>query len=438
MNNKLFRIEKDSLGTLKIKRSACYGIQTQRAINNFALDKRRVDDSFIRCILQVKKAACLANFQAKKLTINKRDIICKAIEKIEKNNFKQLFPLPPIQGGAGTSINMNINEVIANIGLYMMNKPKGEYQFLSPLDDVNLSQSTNDVLPTALRICIFNQIKKLIDNLKLLIQSIRSKQEKFKNIQKLARTHLQDAVPMTVGEEFGAYTFLLDNNVRLISNILPELLLINLGGTAIGNGINAGNEYRKFVIENLQKITGLNITADKNQIANTQNQSIFMLISGYLKCLASDLSKIASDLRLLSSGPNGGIAELILPPVQAGSTIMPGKVNPVIPELVNQVCFQVIGNDSTILMAATNSQLELGVMLPVLADNLLNSIQLLSQVVLKFKTKCVDDISVNQQKCALNLRFSTANAVFLTSKYGYDKVAEIVKKFPAKIRRKYV
>ena len=425
--NKKYRIEKDSLGEKKIPSNVYYGIQTARALENFQISGRSVDYDLIKSILQVKKACCLANQKAGILNQKKAKVILKAIEKILKNSdYINYFPTDTLQGGAYTSLNLNVNEVIANKALEILGEKKGDYKIIHPLDDVNKSQSTNDVIPTALRLTCLKLTEELNQVLSGLIKSLRKKGKEFRKILKLGRTHLQDAVPITLGQEFSAWAKICQKNQRYLRQSAKYLLEVNLGGTAIGTKINTNKIYLKETI-NLKKISGFAVYMADDLIAATQDQSDFCRLSSALKTLAIALSKIASDLRLMASGPNGGFNEIILPAVQAGSSIMPGKVNPVIPEILNQVCFQVIANDLAIVLACENSQLELCVMVPLIATKIIDSLQVLKNTVDIFTNKCIFGIKVNLEGCRENLERSTVLATALVPALGYEKCTKIAK-----------
>jgi aspartate ammonia-lyase len=423
-----FRLEKDSLGEKKVPKDAYYGIHTVRALENFKITGRPVPSELIISILKVKKACCLANQKAGVLPKEKVKVILAAIEQIfEKDQQIDHFPTDTLQGGAYTSLNININEVIANTALEILGKQKGNYKIIHPLDDVNKSQSTNDVIPTALRLTAIFLTKDLVKTLSSLIKELGRRGEEYKGVLKLGRTHLQDAVPITLGQEFKAWAKICKKNQRYLTESIRYLLGINLGGTAIGTKINTNKVYLREVIKNLIRITKLDVHQDNGLIANTQDQSDFCRLSSGLKTLAIALSRIASDLRLMSSGPRGGFNEIILPPVQAGSSIMPGKVNPVIPEILNQTCFQVIANDLAIVLACENAQLELCVMIPLIATKIIESLKILRNTIDIFTNKCVTGIEINYQQCQQNLENSTALATALVPVLGYETCAQIAK-----------
>lgn len=423
---KRFRIENDSLGPKKVPGDVYYGIQTLRALENFKISGQYVDYELIKSILKVKKACCLANQKAGLLNQKKAKVILKAIEKILKNSdYINYFPTDTLQGGAYTSLNLNVNEVVSNKALEILGEKKGRYDIIHPLDDVNKSQSTNDVIPTALRLTCLQLTEELDEALSDLIMALKKKSKDFKKILKLGRTHLQDAVPITLGQEFSAWAKICQKNQKYLKQSVKYLLEVNLGGTAIGTKINTNKIYLKEAIKNLRKISGFDVYMSNDLIAATQDQSDFCRLSSALKTLAIALSKIASDLRLLASGPNGGFNEVILPAVQAGSSIMPGKVNPVIPEILNQVCFQVVANDLAIVLACENSQLELCVMVPLIATKIIDSLKVLKNTIDIFTNKCILGIKANIKGCQENLQRSTVLATALVPILGYEKAAKI-------------
>ncbi|WP_442787521.1 aspartate ammonia-lyase [Flavobacterium suncheonense] len=425
----MFRTENDLLGDLQVPAKAYYGIQTQRAIDNFKISGVKLYQfpEFIKGLAYVKWAAAETNFQLGLLDEKLKNVIVEAAKEVLTGKFDQEFPVDMIQGGAGTSTNMNINEVLANRALELMGYQKGEYQYCSPNDHVNLSQSTNDAYPTAIRIAAVNSNMQLIAHLKDLIASFRKKGEEFKHVLKMGRTQLQDAVPMTLGQEFEAFAATLDEEVdRLIQN--SNLMLeTNMGATAIGTGINAAPGYAKLCAENLATVTGLAIFSAPNLIEATPDTGAYVIYSSALKRMAIKMSKICNDLRLLSSGPRCGLNEINLPPMQPGSSIMPGKVNPVIPEVMNQVCFRVIGNDLTVTMAAEAGQLQLNVMEPVLTYAIMESMQLLSNAMDTLRKKCIDGITANEEHCREMVLHSIGIVTALNPYIGYKNSTKIAK-----------
>lgn len=430
MKKKLFRKESDFLGAKLIFDDLYYGIQTLRAIRNFPITGQIVDKQLIKNILLIKKAACWANSKTASLSPKKSKAIFQAINQLLKNldeEFSDLFPTDSLQGGAYTSVNMNINEVIANTALEILGEKKGNYKIIHPNDDINQSQSTNDVVPTAMRLTTIDFVEKTTKTLKKLINSFDKKSDEFNDVIKLGRTHLQDAVPITLGTEFKAYSEMVRQATKNLISLEKPLSVITLGGTAIGTCQNASPRYIKLATKKLSELVKIKLTTASNLVQATQDQTIFANVSSVLKLTAVSLSKIASDLRLLASGPKGGIGEITLPSLQPGSSIMPGKVNPVIPELVNQCCFLIIGNDLTVSLACESAQLELNVMAPVIANRLFNSFEILTNVVDIFDKKCIRGIKADKKVCQENLEKSTALATVLAKKVGYEKASQIAK-----------
>ncbi|KQU94680.1 aspartate ammonia-lyase [Ensifer sp. Root31] len=423
------RIEVDALGPVEIPADVYYGPQTARGITNFPISGIRISHfpHFIRSLAYVKMAAARANVQLGDLDPSKGEVICRVCEEIVTGRHHDAFPLDVFQGGAGTSTNMNINEVIANRGLEMLGRPRGDYAALHPNNDVNLAQSTNDVYPTAIRLAILFSHRKLSQALELLAAEFEEKAESFSDILKLGRTQLQDAVPMTLGQEFGAFAITLREDVVRLHEIVALFREVNLGGTAIGTGINTSADYQTAAVDELRAVTGLPVVAAANLIEACWDTGAFVLFSGMLKRTATKLSKICNDLRLLSSGPRGGLNEISLPALQPGSSIMPGKVNPVVPEVVNQVAFQVIGYDLTITLASEAGQLQLNVMEPVIAYNTLHSIDLLTNAIETLRIRCVSGITANPEACRKHLEASTAVATALTPAIGYERAADLAK-----------
>ena len=397
------RIEHDLLGAKEVPMDCYYGIHTLRAIENFKISSQKVGQNshFIRALAQVKKASAQANLSFGKLTETQSLAIqhgCDALIN-ETEKWQDSFPIDIYQGGAGTSINMNTNEVIANIALESLGYQKGQYDVIHPNDHVNKSQSTNDVYPTAIRLSTYCSLDALFTQMDKLITSFEEKAIEFRYILKMGRTQLQDAVPMTLGQEFHAFATLLKEDVRLIKRTRELLLEVNLGATAIGTGVNTPKGYAVKVVSCLKQITGLNLVGAEDYVEATSDCGVFIILSSALKRLACKLSKISNDLRLLSSGPRTGLGEIQLPELQAGSSIMPAKVNPVIPEVVNQIAFKVIGNDLTITFAAEAGQLQLNVMEPVIAISLNESIELLTHAIQSLDEKCVRGIKAHEQAC---------------------------------------
>ena len=425
----MFRTENDLLGDLQVPVNAYYGIQTQRAIDNFKISGVKLYQfpEFIKGLAYVKWAAAETNFQLGLLDEKLKNAIVEAAKEVISGKFNREFPVDMIQGGAGTSTNMNINEVLANRALEIMGYQKGDYQYCSPNDHVNLSQSTNDAYPTSIRIAAVNSNIQLIGHLKELIASFRKKGEEFKHVLKMGRTQLQDAVPMTLGQEFEAFAVTLDEEVERLTQNCNLMLETNMGATAIGTGINAAPGYAKLCAENLAKVTGLAIVSAPNLIEATPDTGAYVIYSSALKRMAIKISKICNDLRLLSSGPRCGLNEINLSPMQPGSSIMPGKVNPVIPEVMNQVCYRVIGNDLTVTMAAEAGQLQLNVMEPVLTYAIMESMQLLSNAMDTLREKCIDGITANEEHCREMVLHSIGIVTALNPYIGYKNSTKIAK-----------
>ena len=425
------RIEKDLLGAKGVPINSYYGIHTLRALENFKISTHTVGEQslFIRALAQVKKASAQTNLQFDKISNEISQAIQAACDQLIENpeQWKDAFPSDVFQGGAGTSINMNANEVIANIALESLGYAKGRYDIIHPNDDVNKSQSTNDVYPTALRLATYYSLDVLFEKINHLIHSLIIKSTEFNFVLKMGRTQLQDAVPMTLGQEFHAFATLLKEDVRLIQRTRELLLEINLGATAIGTGVNTPHGYAAQVSESLKLITGLDLIGAEDYVEATSDCGVFIILSSTLKRLAVKLSKICNDLRLLSSGPRTGLWEIRLPELQAGSSIMPAKVNPVIPEVVNQIAFKVIGNDLTITFAAEAGQLQLNVMEPVIAVSLNESIELLINGIQTLDEKCIQGIVANEKTCFDAVMRSVEIITLLDPILGHSKCDEIGK-----------
>lgn len=423
------RLEHDSLGAIAVPSAAYWGAQTARAIQNFPISRQRLYDipALIKGLAMVKHAAAAANGMIGRLSKPKRDAIVAAATRIAAGEFDSSFPIDVIQGGAGTSTNMNMNEVIANLGLEIMGFPRGAYEHLHPHDDVNLGQSTNDAYPTAVRLALLLKVGHLSNALDGLAGAFETRGAAFAGIVKLGRTQLQDAVPMTLGQEFDAYAHSIREDVSRLGEASRLLREINLGGTAIGTGINADPGYTALAVDALSRLSGIPLQRSANLIEASWDMGGFVMFSGVLKRIASKLSKIASDLRLLSSGPRGGLGEIALPAVQPGSSIMPGKINPVIPEVVNQVCFQVIGHDVAVTMAAEAGQLQLNAFEPLVAYNLLNALELLTNAAVTFSERCVKGIEARPEMCARHMEASVGSATALVPILGYETAARIAK-----------
>lgn len=421
------RIERDSLGELQIPENAYYGANAYRAYENFKITNMAMDPYFIRAIVEVKKACAIQNNKVGILSDKKSGAIVKACDEILAGKYIEDFIVDPIQGGAGTSFNMNANEVIANIANVSLGGTLGHYEHIHPNDHVNLGQSTNDVIPTAGKIAIIRYIEDLAADTEKLIAAFDSKAEEFDDYVKMGRTQLQDAVPITLGQEFKAYSRVVERSLIRFKNAIEELSSINLGGTAVGTGLNADDHFVENIDKDLREITGLDLKQAEDLIDSTQNLDGFLFASSVLKTFAASISKVANDLRLLSSGPTTGISDFNLPAKQAGSSIMPGKVNPVIPEVVNQVAFLVVGNDVTVTMAVEAGQLELNAFEPIIFYTLIQSITALRGAVQTLTENCIEGITANKNK----LRYKVENSVGIITAFaphiGYDKASGIAK-----------
>ncbi len=425
------RIEHDLLGEKEVPAEAYYGIQTLRGIENFHnISGLTISHypNYVKALAMVKWAAAKANQELGILPNEIADAITRACEEIISGKFHDQFPVDLIQGGAGTSTNMNINEVVANRALEIMGHEKGDYKYCHPNNHVNMSQSTNDAYPTAFKLAFIFMNEELVAGLRQLIQAFRAKGEEFKEIIKMGRTQLQDAVPMTVGQEFEAFAATLEEEVDRLNQNAKLFLEVNMGATAIGTGINSEPEYSAKCIKNLRIISGEEFVLASNLIEATPDAGSAVMYSSALKRMAVKLSKICSDLRLLSSGPRCGLSEINLPPMQPGSSIMPGKVNPVIPEVVNQICFRVIGNDLTVTFAAEAGQLQLNVMEPVLVDSIFSSIKMLEKGMERLRTLCVEGITVNVDRCREMVLNSIGIVTALNPTLGYENSSRIAKR----------
>lgn len=420
------RFETDSIGTLEIPQDAYYGVQTLRGYKNFRITERLPNYNFILNIVKIKKAAAIANKKLNCLDEKIANAIIMTCDEILAGKFKDEFITDTIQGGAGTTFNMNVNEVIANRATEILGGTKGEY-LVHPNDHVNCSQSTNDVIPSAGKLTVLDLAISLLKSLKILIQELEKKAIDFDDVLKMGRTQLEDAVPIRLGQEFGAYAEALKRNYERIDSVLDEMKILNIGGTAIGTAINTKKSYSDETILNLCEITGYNLSVAKNLIDSTQNIDAFSLVSGFLKTLATNLSKMCNDFRLMASGPKTGFMEINLPPMQNGSSIMPGKVNPVIPEVVSQVAFAVLGNDVTISMAVEGGQLELNAFEPVIFDRLFDSLISLTRAMDTLTYNCVVGITANKERCEELVYNSVGIVTALTPYLGYKVSADIAK-----------
>lgn len=423
MENKVnlrIRIEKDFIGALEVPAEALYGINTVRAVANFALTGRRIPDEAIKALAMIKKAAAQSNKDLKQLQVEKADAIINACNEMIQGKLNDQIVVDAMQGGAGTSTNMNINEVIANRANQLLGGSPGDYHLVHPLDHVNLGQSTNDVFPTALKIAAIWDLRELVDEVARLQETLQAKESEFAKVVKIGRTQLQDAVPITLGAEFSAYAEGISRDRWRLYRVEERLRVVNLGATAIGTGINAAKKFQFEMLRYLRDECGIGLARAENLVEATQNADVFCEISGLLKPLAVNLSKMASDMRLMASGPHSAIGEIILPAVQEGSTIMPGKVNPVMCEMVNQISMKVMGNDMVIAHAAESGQLELNAFLPLIMELLLESLVLLRRGIALFNDRCVKGIRANIARCAENLRGSLGLLTILTGKIGHD------------------
>ena len=428
MENK-FRVESDLLGELQVPADAYYGVQTQRALNNYQISNTRMCDypESIIAMASVKMAAAAANTELGVMPKEIGEAIVAACREIVDGKFHDQFPVDMVQGGAGTSVNMNANEVIANRALELMGHKKGEYQFCSPNDHVNCAQSTNDAYPSAFRYCFVRMNKKVEQALSDLILSFRAKGEEFKDIIKMGRTQLQDAVPMTSGQEFNAFANNLEEELANLERNAVLLKEINMGGTAIGTGLNAVPGFAELCTKYMSEFSGDKFEKAPDLVEATPDTGAYVSYSAALKRLAVKLSKTCNDLRLMASGPRCGLHEINLPPMAPGSSIMPGKVNPVIPEVTNQVCFKVIGNDTTVCFAAEAGQLQLNVMEPIIVESILESQTWLINVMNTLRTKCVDGITVNADHCYDMVKNSIGIVTALNPYIGYKASTKVAK-----------
>ena len=429
MDNNKFRTESDLLGSHEVPEEAYYGVQTARAMENFHISGRLLSSfpNFIKGMAMTKKAAAMANVEVGMISREQGEAIIWACDELIAGRHHEEFPIDMIQGGAGTSTNMAANEVIANLALERMGHKKGEYQYCSPNDIVNASQSTNDAYPCAIHLAMFLEHEAFLPHLELMIKSLQRKSDEFAHVVKMGRTQLQDAVPMTLGQTFGGFAASLRGEVNNLNLSAREFLTVNMGATAIGTGICSKPGYSEACIKALKKVTGWNIRLADNLIEATSATSCMIQYSSALKRLSLKINKICNDLRLLSSGPRCGLNEIHLPERQPGSSIMPGKVNPVIPEVMNQVCYKVIGNDMTITFASDNGQLELNVMEPVIAYTLFESIHLLENGLDTLRTLCIDGIRANEERCRQLVEHSIGIVTMLNPIIGYKQSTKIAK-----------
>ncbi|WP_315115922.1 aspartate ammonia-lyase [uncultured Clostridium sp.] len=422
-----YRIESDSVGEKQVPKDAYYGVQTLRAYENFNITGRRIHPELIKALAEIKKAAAITNMEVELLNRKKGDAIVKACDEIIEGKLHDQFITDPIQGGAGTSMNMNINEVVANRATEILGGELGDYSYVHPNDHVNYGQSTNDVIPSGGKIATIRLLDKALVQLDNLIEALLVKSKEFDHVIKMGRTQMQDAIPIRLGQEFHAYANVIKRDVVRIKRVKDELKYINMGATAIGTGLNADEMYVKHIAPNISKVTGLDLVQNDDLVDGTQNLDGFAAVSSALKVCAISLSKMSNDLRLLSSGPRTGFGEINLPAKQNGSSIMPGKINPVIPEVMSQVAFNIIGNDMTITMAAEAGQLELNAFEPVLFYNLFESIETLAHGVETFIVNCINGITANEERCRELVENSVGIITALCPHIGYKDSARIAK-----------
>ena len=426
-NEMEFRVEKDSIGTKDVPENVYYGVQSLRAAENFHITGLNMHPEIINSLAYIKKAAAITNCEAGLLDKRRTQAIVQACDEILEGKFREDFIVDPIQGGAGTSLNMNANEVIANRAIEILGGKKGDYSVVNPNDHVNCGQSTNDVIPTAGKMTSLRLLKKLKKQLLRLHSALEQKADEFDGVIKMGRTQLQDAVPIRLGQEFKAYSVAILRDLNRMDKAMDEMRTLNMGGTAVGTGLNADESYLRRIVPNLSEISGMDLVQAYYLIDATQNLDSFVAVSGAVKACAVTLSKIANDLRLMSSGPRAGFGEINLPAKQNGSSIMPGKVNPVIPEVVNQVAFNAIGNDMTITMAAEAGQLELNAFEPIIFYCLFQSIDTIAYAVNTFVDNCVIGITANETRCRYFVENSVGIITAICPYVGYQKAAEIAK-----------
>lgn len=422
-----FRVEKDFLGEKLVPKDAYYGVQTMRAIENFPITGSRIDESLIKAMAIVKKAAALANADIGQLDPGIADAISVAAQEVIEGNLHDQFIVDPIQGGAGTSINMNTNEVIANRALELIGEVKGNYKIISPNSHVNMAQSTNDSFPTAIHLSTLSTLNQLLEVMDELHEGFIAKAFEFDGIIKMGRTHLQDAVPIRLGQEFAAYAKVLKRDIKRISATRDHLYEVNMGATAVGTGLNADPAYIEKAVGYLIQLTGLPLSGSENLVDGTQNTDCYIEVSAALKVCMLNMSKIANDLRMMTSGPRCGFGEINLPARQPGSSIMPGKVNPVMAEVLNQSAFQVVGNDLTISMASEAGQFELNVMEPVIVFNLLQSIKIMKNVFTVFHEHCLKGITANKERLEAYVNNSVGVITAINPHVGYETAASVAR-----------
>ena len=421
------RIERDSIGEKEVPLNAYYGVQTLRAAENFRITGMNMHDELINSVAQIKKAAAITNFEVGQLDKKRTDAIVRACDEIIEGRMHDQFIVDPIQGGAGTSLNMNANEVIANRAIEILGGSKGDYTVVNPNDHVNYGQSTNDVFPSCGRLTTLILLDRAIVELGRLYKALSMKADEFDHVIKMGRTQLQDAIPIRLGQEFMAYAHAVQRDIKRFKNAKREMAFLNMGATAIGTGLNADVHYLEQVVSNIALITGLEVVQAYDLIDATQNLDGYAYISGTVKTCAVNLSKMSNDLRLMSSGPRCGWNEINLPAKQNGSSIMPGKVNPVIPEVVNQVCFNIIGNDMTITMACEAGQMELNAFEPIIFYNLFQSIETLTGAVHTLVDNCIMGITANEEHCREMVVGSVGIITAICPHVGYDRAAKVAK-----------
>ena len=423
-----YRVEKDSIGVKDIPEEVYYGVQTLRAAENFHITGLNMHPEIINSLAYIKKASAITNCEVGILEKKKAQAIVQACDEIIEGKFHDDFIVDPIQGGAGTSLNMNANEVIANRAIEILGGKKGDYTIVNPNDDVNCGQSTNDVIPTAGKMTSLHLLQNLKKQLLRLYDALNEKAKEFDHVIKMGRTQMQDAVPIRLGQEFKAYSVAIMRDIHRMDKAMDEMRTLNMGGTAIGTGINADENYLRRIVPNLSKISGMEFIQAFDLIDATQNLDSFVAVSGAVKACAVTLSKMSNDLRLMSSGPRAGFGEINLPAKQNGSSIMPGKVNPVIPEVVNQVAFNIIGNDMTITMAAEAGQLELNAFEPIIFYCMFQSIDTLGYAVETLVDNCIVGITANEERCRQLVENSVGIITAICPHVGYEKTADIAKK----------
>ncbi len=423
------RKEKDSMGEVLVPDDAYYGAQTQRAVDNFPISDRRLPNSLIKYLAMIKKSAAIVNNKLEKIDISIKDAIVSACDEIIGGKHDNQFVVDIFQTGSGTSSNMNMNEVISNRANEILGHPLGKRFPVHPNDHVNLGQSSNDTFPTAIYLSVYMQVNSLLlPQLEMISKTLKSKSDEFNSVVKIGRTHLQDATPITLGQEFSGYKAMVDNSISRIQHSLTYLLKIPQGGTAVGTGINTHEKFGEMISEELSNLTGINFSETDNHFEAQATMDSILHVSGALRNTAVSLNKIANDIRLLGSGPRAGIGELVIPSVQPGSSIMPGKVNPVIAESLIQACAQVLGNDNAICIGAQGGYFELNVMMPMIASNMLESISILSNGIGMFENKLLKDLKANEDVCSGYIEGSLAMCTPLVPVIGYDKAAEIAYK----------